>query len=66
MLFWAFNIADENHAMNWSDADMAQGGEGKVYSGPSGSGVVPITTVLMIVGAGAFFGKLFGYEPKTV
>ena len=52
--------------MNWSDADMAQGGEGKVYSGPSGSGVVPITTVLMIVGAGAFFGKLFGYEPKTV
>ncbi|GMI43316.1 hypothetical protein TeGR_g2503 [Tetraparma gracilis] len=65
LLFWCYGfIAATDYG--WSDAEKMTGADGGgIPSGPSGSGVVPITTLLFIVGTGTWLSKLAGYQPKT-
>ena len=67
VLFWVYGftaLLDNGYTDNKDER--AQKGLGAIISGPSGSGVGIITTMLFVVGTLQFFKKFMRYEPEAV
>mmetsp|Transcript_14942 Transcript_14942/g.30744 ORF Transcript_14942/g.30744 Transcript_14942/m.30744 type:complete len:87 (+) Transcript_14942:39-299(+) len=62
ILFWVWAFPALN---DYGYDDSNKSPSGSIESGPSGSGVGIISSMLMVVALLTWFGKLMSYTPKT-